>query len=96
VDSSGLRFTYTNQLREYDAGVLVSGVIVNGRQHIIPPNAESFKSYGECSADCLAKVSYMMLYNPVLYEIDAAHKSNFFGKGKGKTFHTDLFNKHML
>jgi len=60
VDSSGLRFTNTNRLREYDAGILAVGVFVDGRQHIIPPNAMSFKNFGDCSADCLAKVSYLM------------------------------------
>ena len=56
VDSSGLRFTYTSQLREYDAGILLTGINVNGILHLIPPNAESFLSYGDCSADCLEKV----------------------------------------
>jgi len=55
-DSSGLRFTYTNRLREYDAGILETGHDVSGFRHIIPPNDESFLSYGECSSQCLKQV----------------------------------------
>lgn len=56
VDSSGLRFIYTSQLRQYDAGILETGVIVNGWQHLIPPNAESYLNYGECTSQCLEQV----------------------------------------
>ena len=56
IDSSGLRFTYTNMLREHDAGILETGHVVNGIQHIIPPNDESFLSHGECSAQCMEAV----------------------------------------
>ena len=58
-DSSGLRFTYTNQLRKYDAGIIQSGHIVNGVLHLIPPNDESFLSHGECSSQCLRQVKQM-------------------------------------
>nr|CAB3263916.1 DBH-like monooxygenase protein 1 homolog [Phallusia mammillata] len=54
VDSSGLRLTYTPDLRQYDAGILDIGVGVSGIQHIIPPNAKSFYSYGDCTSECLS------------------------------------------
>ncbi|XP_076820953.1 DBH-like monooxygenase protein 1 homolog [Clavelina lepadiformis] len=54
VDSSGLRVFYTSQLRQYDAGVLEVGHLVYPFNHLIPPNADSYLSYGECHKDCLA------------------------------------------
>ena len=57
-DSSGLRFTYTNRIRQYDAGIFEIGHAVGGVQHLIPPNAPSFLSHGECSAQCLRQVFY--------------------------------------
>nr|CAB3263919.1 DBH-like monooxygenase protein 1 homolog [Phallusia mammillata] len=53
VDSSGLRFTYTRQLRQYDSGLLDVGMGIAPAEQIIPPGAVSYKSYGECSASCL-------------------------------------------
>ena len=58
VDSSGLRLTYTNQLRQFDSGIIMVGVAVSGVQHVVPPNAESFLSYGECSDSCLNQVGF--------------------------------------
>nr|CAB3263920.1 DBH-like monooxygenase protein 1 homolog [Phallusia mammillata] len=53
VDSSGLRFVYTPDVRTYDAGIIEIGVSISGTEHIIPPNAEAFYSYGDCTAECL-------------------------------------------
>ncbi|CAK8671832.1 unnamed protein product [Clavelina lepadiformis] len=52
-DSSGLRFVYTSQLRQYDSGILEAGHTVSGYQQIIPPNAQSYLQYGECTDQCL-------------------------------------------
>ena len=58
VDSSGLRFTYTPNIREFDGGVMQVGHLVTPYQHIIPPHADSFLSYGDCSSQCLSAVSF--------------------------------------
>ena len=60
MDSSGLRLIYTPELRQYDAGVLEVGHMVNGFTQVIPPNAESFLHAGECSKQCLMEVSRVL------------------------------------
>ena len=60
MDSSGLRFTTTSRLRQYDAGIITAGMIVSGVEHLIPPNAESFLSYGDCTESCLRQVSRLL------------------------------------
>ncbi|XP_028665853.1 DBH-like monooxygenase protein 2 homolog [Erpetoichthys calabaricus] len=50
VDSSGLRFYYTPQVRQYDAGILETGVDVD-QKYVIPPGANIFKSYGLCKTN---------------------------------------------
>jgi len=57
VDSSGLRFVYTSNLRQYDASVIQVGHTVNGVFQVIPPNAQSFLQAGECTSQCLDQVS---------------------------------------
>lgn len=56
VDSSGIRFIYTPDLRKYDSGFLQVGVAVSGFHHFVPPNAQSFLSRGGCSEECLTAV----------------------------------------
>lgn len=51
LDSSGLRFHYTSQLREYQAGILTVGWLVSERM-IIPPHQESWETQGYCVEDC--------------------------------------------
>ncbi|MBN3312859.1 PP12C phosphatase, partial [Atractosteus spatula] len=55
VDDSGLRFHYTPELRQQDAGVLSVGLAVN-EAYVIPPNATAFRSYAVCKtasfSDC--------------------------------------------
>ncbi|XP_075210219.1 MOXD1 homolog 1-like [Lycorma delicatula] len=51
VDSSGLRLYYTDKLRDYDGGVLISGVTVSPL-HIIPPKQPKFKTAGYCDQHC--------------------------------------------
>ncbi|XP_034266782.1 putative DBH-like monooxygenase protein 2 [Pantherophis guttatus] len=48
IDNSGLRMFYTSELRPYDMGVLHTGVLTFPI-HFIPPQADSFKSYGFCN-----------------------------------------------
>ncbi|XP_076819556.1 DBH-like monooxygenase protein 1 homolog [Clavelina lepadiformis] len=59
-DNSGLRITYTSQLRDYDAAVIEVGHSVSPYEHLIPPNAESFLSHGNCHHTCLKET---MAYN---------------------------------
>ncbi|KAF4071092.1 hypothetical protein AMELA_G00280910 [Ameiurus melas] len=50
VDNSGLRFYYTAQLRQFDAAVLQTGLLVtDGIGYAIPPNATAFLTYGLCN-----------------------------------------------
>ena len=60
MDSSGVRIFHTNQLREYDAGVIAVGHGVHPWAFLIPPNTESFLTYGECPSVCLETVSTKM------------------------------------
>ncbi|XP_015758353.1 PREDICTED: DBH-like monooxygenase protein 1 isoform X1 [Acropora digitifera] len=51
IDSSGLRFYYTKQLRKYDAGVLFVGAFVDYRL-TIPPKETNWQINGFCSEEC--------------------------------------------
>ena len=55
IDSSGLRFHYTKQLRKYDAGVLHVGASVSGSM-VIPPRQTDWEINGFCSAECTREV----------------------------------------
>ena len=55
IDSSGLRFHYTKQLRKYESGVLLVGADVN-RAMLIPPRQKNWKINSFCSSDCTQKV----------------------------------------
>ncbi|KAI4879957.1 hypothetical protein NFI96_018374 [Prochilodus magdalenae] len=55
VDNSGLRFYYTAQLRQYDAGVLMTGLAV-APGYAIPPNATDFLSYGLCDTSFIPQL----------------------------------------
>ncbi|XP_078698163.1 DBH-like monooxygenase protein 1 homolog [Branchiostoma floridae x Branchiostoma belcheri] len=52
-DSSGIRITYTPELRDHDMGTLEVGVLVT-QYHVIPPDTEEFTSSGFCNAECLS------------------------------------------
>ncbi|XP_033732845.1 DBH-like monooxygenase protein 1 [Pecten maximus] len=54
VDSSGIRISYTPEVRKYDAGMLITGFFVDPAQ-IIPPYEKSFISKGYCSEQDLAR-----------------------------------------
>jgi len=56
-DSSGLRLTYTSQIRTYDAGMLEVGHDVSTYRHVVPPNAETYLNTGECMSECIGQVS---------------------------------------
>ncbi|KAL9960045.1 hypothetical protein ACROYT_G033442 [Oculina patagonica] len=51
IDSSGLRFFYTKQLRKYDAGVLQVGAGVNSAM-LIPPKQTDWQIDGYCTKEC--------------------------------------------
>lgn len=52
LDSSGLRLFYTPKLRQYDAGVIETGVWVS-LYHMLPPGMQGYKSQGHCTRECL-------------------------------------------
>ena len=57
IDSSGLRFYYTKQVRKYDAGVIMVGADVS-TSLIIPPKQTDWEINGYCSAECTKKVCF--------------------------------------
>uniref|UniRef100_A0A3P8WZ46 Monooxygenase, DBH-like 1, like n=1 Tax=Cynoglossus semilaevis TaxID=244447 RepID=A0A3P8WZ46_CYNSE len=46
TDSSGLKLYYTDQLRQHDVGVLMTGIISSHMPYMIPPKAQEFHTYG--------------------------------------------------
>uniref|UniRef100_A0A8C5WU91 DOMON domain-containing protein n=1 Tax=Laticauda laticaudata TaxID=8630 RepID=A0A8C5WU91_LATLA len=48
IDNSGVRLFYTSELRPYDMGVLHTGILTFP-VHFIPPQTDSFMSYGFCN-----------------------------------------------
>ncbi|GAB1294986.1 DBH-like monooxygenase protein 2 [Apodemus speciosus] len=52
IDSSGLRFFHTTDIRRYDAGVIEAGLWVS-LFHTIPPGMPEFRSEGHCTLECL-------------------------------------------
>ncbi|KAL6039096.1 hypothetical protein STEG23_023360, partial [Scotinomys teguina] len=52
IDSSGLRFFHTTDIRKYDAGVIEAGLWVS-LFHTIPPGMPEFRSEGHCTVECL-------------------------------------------
>lgn len=60
LDSSGIRIFYTPQLREHDAGVLMTGIFTFPI-HFVPPGADHFRSYGLCNTHLIPQ----MLGHPV-------------------------------
>ncbi|KAK3516685.1 hypothetical protein QTP70_022190 [Hemibagrus guttatus] len=57
VDNSGLRLYYTAQLRQFDAAVLQTGLMVLiGKLYGIPPNTSSFHTYGLCDTTYIPQV----------------------------------------
>ena len=55
IDSSGLRFYYTKQLRKYDAGVLQVGAFVDDTL-MIPPKETNWEINGFCNEECTREV----------------------------------------
>jgi len=57
IDSSGLRFHYTSQLRKYQAAMLSIGLSVPGYLYI-PPNQDNWITEGYCAEECTAEVCF--------------------------------------
>uniref|UniRef100_A0A672PSQ3 DBH-like monooxygenase protein 2 homolog n=2 Tax=Sinocyclocheilus grahami TaxID=75366 RepID=A0A672PSQ3_SINGR len=55
VDNSGLRFYYTSELRQHDAAVLGTGLVI-APWYAIPPKAKSFLTYGMCDTAYIPEV----------------------------------------
>ena len=56
VDSSGLRFYYTENVRQYDAGIFYTGTY-SSPHLLIPPQQTNWKMKGYCPAVCTEKVT---------------------------------------
>ncbi|KAJ9595787.1 hypothetical protein L9F63_013031, partial [Diploptera punctata] len=50
-DNSGIRIHYTEDLRQYDGGILVNGITITPL-HIVPPHQPEYKTAGYCNSDC--------------------------------------------
>lgn len=57
VDHSGFRIHYTRRLREYDGGMMITGVSVSDTQ-MIPPQQKLYRNVGICGTSCTKSVSY--------------------------------------
>ncbi|KAI7800157.1 DBH-like monooxygenase protein 2 homolog [Triplophysa rosa] len=55
VDNSGLRFYYTSELRQHDAAVLGTGLVL-APGYGIPPKAKDFFTYGLCDTAYIPQV----------------------------------------
>ena len=51
-----MRFRVTQNLREYDAGIMELGLVYTDKM-AIPPNQETFPLRGHCLPECTAIVS---------------------------------------
>lgn len=74
VDSSGLRLFYTPELRQYDAGVIETGVWVS-LYHMLPPGMQEYVSEGHCTRECLQEVKQPAL--AVFFNLVRCQKSHF-------------------
>lgn len=50
-DTSGFRLHYTSDLRQYDGGILTTGIELSSF-HLIPPYQKHYTTVGYCSNDC--------------------------------------------
>ena len=57
IDSSGMRFWYTDTPREHDAGIFEVGYGVTPVM-IVPPNAKNFTITGFVNDECTNQVRY--------------------------------------
>ncbi|EEB11553.1 hypothetical protein Phum_PHUM125540 [Pediculus humanus corporis] len=59
IDNSGFRIYYTEDLRPFDAGVMMTGVKVTPL-HLVPPQQNEYKSIGLCNDVCTNKLFPLM------------------------------------
>ncbi|KAK0406278.1 hypothetical protein QR680_018475 [Steinernema hermaphroditum] len=57
VDNSGFKITYSDQLRQFDAGIMEVGLIYSDANSI-PAGQGAFPISGHCVADCTAKFPF--------------------------------------
>ena len=65
IDNSGMKFFYTDQVREHDSGMFFIGVDPSPFT-LIPPYQENFGSLGRCTAGCTEGVKFgksMLCFN---------------------------------
>lgn len=70
VDSSGIRFYLTDQLRPVEMGSMTIAMPVSPENMIIPPGQSSFKHYAFCSPRCSKHfpITGINLYSGFLHE----------------------------
>ena len=89
VVTSGLRLYY-DKPREYDAGMLMTGISVRG-SILIPPKQEKWILSGGCSSNCSSVSNFIL--NPRNQFIFAnfhdcqVHETNLQSSGTNKIFH---------
>ena len=57
-DESGMRFYLTENLRQFDAGIMELGLVYTDRM-AIPPHQEKFPLSGHCLPECTAVVRHL-------------------------------------
>ncbi|KAL7052495.1 hypothetical protein ACKWTF_004876 [Chironomus riparius] len=55
LDHSGFRVHYVNEMRQFDAGIMINGVSVSDTQ-FIPPKQPTFRNIGICGPSCTENV----------------------------------------
>ena len=58
LDSSGVRFTYTDEPQKHRAGILTSGYTVHSGM-IIPPGRNDYTITGLCPGECTKHVGHL-------------------------------------
>jgi hypothetical protein len=67
-DSSGIRIHYTEDLRQYDGGILVNGITITPF-HIVPPYQPEYRTAGYCSSHCTHRVRFNTTVSVVLASV---------------------------
>ena len=86
VDSSGIRITATPTIRQYDAGILEAGAVVN-RLQLVPPHEKAFVSKSYCNKECLQRVGLCLTSWYVCRSINRVLLSSFM------TYHQNIKSK---
>lgn len=60
MDSSGVEFFYTSEPRQFEAGIMNLGHVVDNSM-IIPPRTDRYDIIGKCAPECTTQVDTQIL-----------------------------------